>query len=74
MAALQRFRGQDNVDDDIQEMKREIREQMKEPAWTMGQLFKSEHHKIPLMLVSILAVVQQLSGINMVRGVVSPKV
>ena len=47
-------------------MKRESREQQREPAWSLAKLFSSQPHKIPLMLVSVLAVCQQLSGINMV--------
>ena len=65
-AALQKFRGDDDVADDIDEMKRESREQQREPAWSLAKLFSSQPHKIPLMLVSVLAVCQQLSGINMV--------
>ncbi|XP_067947458.1 solute carrier family 2, facilitated glucose transporter member 3-like [Watersipora subatra] len=64
--ALQRFRGEFDVEEDLREMRREIHEQEQEPAWTMKKLFGSRVYQIPLMLVSVLAVIQQLSGINMV--------
>lgn len=66
MTALQKFRGDNDVEDDINDMKRESREQQREPAWSLPKLFASKPHVIPLMLVSVLAVCQQLSGINMV--------
>lgn len=47
-------------------MRNEVKEQEKEPAWSLQMLFKSKAHRIPLMVVCVLAVIQQLSGINMV--------
>lgn len=66
LVALQKFRGEDDVEADIVEMKREIAEQQNEPAWTLKELLTSRTLRLPLMLVCVLAVAQQLSGINMV--------
>lgn len=64
--ALKRFRGRDDVSADMEEMRKENEIQKKEKKWTFGQLFKNNHLRLPLLLVSALAMCQQLSGINVV--------
>lgn len=64
--ALQKFRDMDDVSGDIEEMQIEFEEQKLQPEWSMKQLLTDKPHRLPLMLVSVLAVAQQLSGINMV--------
>ncbi|XP_013420984.1 solute carrier family 2, facilitated glucose transporter member 1 isoform X3 [Lingula anatina] len=65
--ALQTFRGADHdVSADIEEMRREQKQLQKQPPWSLGKLFRSKMHRMPFMLVSALALAQQLSGINVV--------
>ena len=66
VAALVRFRGTDDVDADLQEMKLEQQQAEREPRWTFPQLLRSRELRMPLVLVVSLASCQQLSGINAV--------
>ena len=65
--ALQRFRGREDVSLDIDEMLIEQEQHQQEPEWTFMMLLKSKELRLPLILVSCLAMSQQLSGINVVR-------
>ena len=66
-AALKRFRGTDDVEMDVDEMKLEQQQLQREPKWSVVQLLKTKSLRSPLLLVCALAMCQQLSGINVVR-------
>ncbi|XP_064642899.1 solute carrier family 2, facilitated glucose transporter member 1-like [Lineus longissimus] len=63
--ALRRIRGPDhNIDQDIEEMINEKRQQELAPKWNMAKLFKEKRLRWPLILVASVSLAQQLSGIN----------
>ncbi|XP_074655074.1 solute carrier family 2, facilitated glucose transporter member 3-like isoform X3 [Tubulanus polymorphus] len=65
--ALKFFRGpQHDVTTDIQEMELEAHQMEQEPPWTFSHLFATKELRLQLVLVSCLALAQQLSGINVV--------
>ena len=66
MVALQRFRGLEDVSEDIAEMQYDLEQQLKEPEWTFRQLLRDKVLRMPLLIVCLLAMAQQLSGINVV--------
>ena len=66
VVALTKFRGTDDIEPDIQEMKQEQRQKVAEPEWSFKELLKSKELRTPLYIVCALATCQQLSGINVV--------
>lgn len=66
LTALIKFRGTDDVEADLQEMKLEQEQSEREPEWTFMQLLRSKELRMALILVVSLASCQQLSGINAV--------
>lgn len=65
-AALERLRGSEDVDDDIQEMKEEGMKMAMEKKVTVLDLFCSPNYRQPIIIAIILQLSQQLSGINAV--------
>uniref|UniRef100_A0AAY5E8Z2 Solute carrier family 2 member 1b n=1 Tax=Electrophorus electricus TaxID=8005 RepID=A0AAY5E8Z2_ELEEL len=65
-AALKKLRGTSDVSADMQEMKEESRQMMKEKKVTIVELFRSPLYRQPLIIAVILQLSQQLSGINAV--------
>lgn len=56
---------------DLQEMKEESRQMMREKKVTIMELFRSPMYRQPILIAIVLQLSQQLSGINAVRlGVV----
>lgn len=51
---------------DMQEMKEESRQMMREKKVTIPELFRSPLYRQPLLIAVILQLSQQLSGINAV--------
>lgn len=66
VVALQLFRGTDDVELDIEEMKAEQLQMKEEPKWSFKELLRNKNLRMPLILVCSLACAQQLSGINVV--------
>ncbi|XP_037532169.1 solute carrier family 2, facilitated glucose transporter member 3 [Nematolebias whitei] len=64
--ALERLRGCEDVDDDIQEMKEEGMKMAMEKKVTVLELFRSPNYRQPIVIAIILQLSQQLSGINAV--------
>ncbi|KAM6928022.1 solute carrier family 2, facilitated glucose transporter member 1 [Xenentodon cancila] len=63
---LKKLRGTTDVSTDMQEMKEESRQMMREKKVTIPELFRSPLYRQPLMIAVILQLSQQLSGINAV--------
>ncbi|KAK2861771.1 hypothetical protein Q5P01_001304 [Channa striata] len=63
---LKKLRGTTDVSADMQEMKEESRQMMREKKVTIAELFRSHLYRQPLMIAVILQLSQQLSGINAV--------
>ncbi|XP_070814519.1 solute carrier family 2, facilitated glucose transporter member 1 [Chaetodon trifascialis] len=63
-AVLKKLRGTTDVSADMQEMKEESRQMMREKKVTIPELFRSNLYRQPLMIAVILQLSQQLSGIN----------
>ncbi|XP_032903753.1 solute carrier family 2, facilitated glucose transporter member 1 [Amblyraja radiata] len=63
-AVLKQLRGVDDVSEDMQEMKEESRQMMREKKVTMAELFRSPMYRQPIIISIILQLSQQLSGIN----------
>ncbi|KAM9673697.1 solute carrier family 2, facilitated glucose transporter member 3 isoform 2-T2 [Trichechus inunguis] len=63
---LQRLRGTQDVNQDIQEMKDESARMAQEKQVTVLELFRSPSYRQPLMIAVMLQLSQQLSGINAV--------
>ncbi|KAM9228762.1 solute carrier family 2, facilitated glucose transporter member 3 [Dugong dugon] len=63
---LQRLRGTQDVNQDIQEMKDESARMAQEKQVTVLELFRSPSYRQPLMIAIMLQLSQQLSGINAV--------
>ncbi|XP_069005220.1 solute carrier family 2, facilitated glucose transporter member 1 [Embiotoca jacksoni] len=61
---LKKLRGTTDVSADMQEMKEESRQMMREKKVTILELFRSPLYRQPLMVSVILQLSQQLSGIN----------
>ncbi|XP_044022465.1 solute carrier family 2, facilitated glucose transporter member 1 [Siniperca chuatsi] len=63
-AVLKKLRGTTDVSADMQEMKEEGRQMMREKKVTIPELFRSPLYRQPLLVAVILQLSQQLSGIN----------
>uniref|UniRef100_UPI0037E7A452 solute carrier family 2, facilitated glucose transporter member 1 n=1 Tax=Semicossyphus pulcher TaxID=241346 RepID=UPI0037E7A452 len=61
---LKKLRGTTDVSADMQEMKEESRQMMREKKVTILELFRSPLYRQPLMIAVVLQLSQQLSGIN----------
>ncbi|XP_070757953.1 solute carrier family 2, facilitated glucose transporter member 1 isoform X1 [Enoplosus armatus] len=61
---LKKLRGTTDVSADMQEMKEESRQMMREKKVTIPELFRSPLYRQPLIVAVILQLSQQLSGIN----------
>ncbi|XP_038126477.1 solute carrier family 2, facilitated glucose transporter member 1-like [Cyprinodon tularosa] len=65
-SVLKKLRGTTDVSADMQEMKEESRQMMREKKVTILELFRSPLYRQPLIISIILQLSQQLSGINAV--------
>ncbi|KAM8914404.1 solute carrier family 2, facilitated glucose transporter member 1 [Spinachia spinachia] len=65
-AVLKKLRGTSDVSSDMQEMKEESRQMMREKKVTIFELFRSPVYRQPLLIAVVLQLSQQLSGINAV--------
>ncbi|XP_061545213.1 solute carrier family 2, facilitated glucose transporter member 1 [Phycodurus eques] len=63
---LKKLRGTNDVSGDMQEMKEESRQMMREKKVTILELFRSPLYRQPLLVAVVLQLSQQLSGINAV--------
>lgn len=63
---LLKLRGTDDVSEDIQEMKEESQQMMREKKVTIPELFRSPVYRQPIVVAIMLHLSQQLSGINAV--------
>uniref|UniRef100_A0A1A7XNN5 Solute carrier family 2 (Facilitated glucose transporter), member 1b n=1 Tax=Iconisemion striatum TaxID=60296 RepID=A0A1A7XNN5_9TELE len=63
---LKKLRGTTDVSADMQEMKEESRQMMREKKVTILELFRSPLYRQPLLIAVVLQLSQQLSGINAV--------
>ncbi|XP_076132611.1 solute carrier family 2, facilitated glucose transporter member 1-like [Alosa pseudoharengus] len=63
---LRKLRGTDDVNTDMQEMREESRQMMREKKVTILELFRSPLYRQPLLIAVMLQLSQQLSGINAV--------
>ncbi|GAA6107305.1 solute carrier family 2, facilitated glucose transporter member 1-like [Tachysurus ichikawai] len=63
---LKKLRGTEDVGDDIQEMKEESRQMMREKKVTIMELFRSPLYRQPILVAIMLQLSQQFSGINAV--------
>uniref|UniRef100_A0A1A8FSJ2 Solute carrier family 2 (Facilitated glucose transporter), member 1b n=1 Tax=Nothobranchius korthausae TaxID=1143690 RepID=A0A1A8FSJ2_9TELE len=63
---LKKLRGTTDVSADMQEMKEESRQMMREKKVTIVELFRSPLYRQPLLIAVMLQLSQQLSGINIV--------
>lgn len=66
MSVLKKLRGTSDVGADMQEMKEESRQMMREKKVTIPELFRSHLYRQPLVIALVLQLSQQLSGINAV--------
>ncbi|KAM9482076.1 solute carrier family 2, facilitated glucose transporter member 1 [Clarias gariepinus] len=65
-SVLKKLRGTTDVSADMQEMKEESRQMMREKKVTILELFRSPIYRQPLIIAIVLQLSQQLSGINAV--------
>ncbi|XP_036388945.1 solute carrier family 2, facilitated glucose transporter member 1-like [Megalops cyprinoides] len=65
-SVLKKLRGVTDVSADMQEMKEESRQMMREKKVTIPELFRSPLYRQPIFIAIILQLSQQLSGINAV--------
>uniref|UniRef100_A0A8C8SD74 Solute carrier family 2, facilitated glucose transporter member 1 n=1 Tax=Pelusios castaneus TaxID=367368 RepID=A0A8C8SD74_9SAUR len=65
-SVLKKLRGMTDVSSDLQEMKEESRQMMREKKVTILELFRSPLYRQPILIAIILQLSQQLSGINAV--------
>ncbi|OBS78815.1 hypothetical protein A6R68_18805 [Neotoma lepida] len=63
---LKKLRGTADVTRDLQEMKEEGRQMMREKKVTILELFRSAAYRQPILIAVVLQLSQQLSGINAV--------
>uniref|UniRef100_A0A9L0TIM3 Solute carrier family 2 member 1 n=1 Tax=Equus caballus TaxID=9796 RepID=A0A9L0TIM3_HORSE len=63
---LKKLRGTADVTRDLQEMKEESRQMMREKKVTILELFRSPTYRQPILIAVMLQLSQQLSGINAV--------
>lgn len=66
LLVLKKLRGTTDVSSDLQEMKEESRQMMREKKVTIMELFRSPMYRQPILIAIILQLSQQLSGINAV--------
>uniref|UniRef100_A0A8C5EKX2 Solute carrier family 2, facilitated glucose transporter member 1-like n=1 Tax=Gouania willdenowi TaxID=441366 RepID=A0A8C5EKX2_GOUWI len=66
LAVLKKLRGTDNVGEDLQEMRNENQQMMREKKVTIIELFRSTIYRQPIFVAIMLQLSQQLSGINAV--------
>lgn len=69
---LKKLRGTADVTRDLQEMKEEGRQMMREKKVTILELFRSSTYHQPLLIAVVLQLSQQLSGINAVSTPPTP--
>lgn len=67
-SVLKKLRGTADVTRDLQEMKEESRQMMREKKVTILELFRSPAYRQPLLIAVVLQLSQQLSGINAVSA------
>lgn len=65
---LKKLRGTADVTRDLQEMKEEGRQMMREKKVTILELFRSPLYRQPILIAVVLQLSQQLSGINAVSA------
>ncbi|CAL8336220.1 unnamed protein product [Lota lota] len=65
-SVLKKLRGTADVSADMQEMKSEHRQMMREKKVTIPELFRSPLYRQPIFIAIVLQLSQQLSGINAV--------
>ncbi|KAM3922579.1 solute carrier family 2, facilitated glucose transporter member 1 isoform 2-T2 [Leptodactylus fuscus] len=65
-SVLKKLRGTTDVTTDLQEMKEESRQMMREKKVTILELFRSPLYRQPILIAIVLQLSQQLSGINAV--------
>uniref|UniRef100_A0A3Q3XMQ7 Major facilitator superfamily (MFS) profile domain-containing protein n=1 Tax=Mola mola TaxID=94237 RepID=A0A3Q3XMQ7_MOLML len=65
-STLIKLRGSDEVSEDMQEMKDESQQMMREKKVTIPELFRSPMYRQPILVAIMLQLSQQLSGINAV--------
>ncbi|XP_018083769.1 solute carrier family 2, facilitated glucose transporter member 1 isoform X1 [Xenopus laevis] len=65
-SVLKGLRGTTDVSSDLQEMKEESRQMMREKKVTIAELFRSPLYRQPIFIAIVLQLSQQLSGINAV--------
>ncbi|KAL8198592.1 UNVERIFIED_CONTAM: Solute carrier 2, facilitated glucose transporter member 1 [Gekko kuhli] len=65
-SVLKKLRGTTDVSSDLQEMKEESRQMMREKKVTILELFRSPMYRQPILIAIVLQLSQQLSGINAV--------
>ncbi|KAJ8391168.1 hypothetical protein AAFF_G00095970, partial [Aldrovandia affinis] len=65
-SVLKKLRGTTDVSADMQEMKEESRQMMREKKVTIPELFRSPLYRQPMIIAIMLQLSQQLSGINAV--------
>ncbi|XP_016077724.1 PREDICTED: solute carrier family 2, facilitated glucose transporter member 1 [Miniopterus natalensis] len=65
-SVLKKLRGTADVTRDLQEMKEEGRQMMREKKVTILELFRSPLYRQPILIAVVLQLSQQLSGINAV--------
>ncbi|NXT79746.1 GTR1 protein, partial [Zapornia atra] len=63
---LKKLRGREDVSSDLQELKEERQQMMREKEVTMIELLRSPMYRQPVLITIVLQLSQQLSGINMV--------
>ncbi|TMS07569.1 Solute carrier family 2, facilitated glucose transporter member 1 [Larimichthys crocea] len=61
---LVKLRGTDEVNEDMQEMREESQQMMREKKVTIPELFRSPNYRQPIFVAIMLQLSQQLSGIN----------
>lgn len=66
LTVLKKLRGTTDVSSDLQEMKEESRQMMREKKVTIMELFRSPMYRQPILIAIVLQLSQQLSGINAV--------
>lgn len=69
LPALTKLRGTEEVSEDMQEMKEESQQMMREKKVTVPELFRSPAYRQPILVAITLQLSQQLSGINAVSHV-----
>lgn len=63
---LKKLRGTEDVGADMQEMREESRQMMREKKVTILELFRSSLYRQPIFIAIMLQLSQQFSGINAV--------